>query len=73
LFKLHAHPRPLLDYRSTSPTPTEQADIERFYLAMLGQGIVLTPDLCGALSTPMTEREIDSLIDAADRVFAQLL
>src|SRR5438552_6409859 len=62
LFKLHPHPRPLVNYRSASPTRAEQADIERFYLAMLGQGIVLTPDLAGALSTPMTEREIDSLI-----------
>ena len=69
LFKLHPHPRPLVNYRSASPTRAEQADIERFYLAMLGQGIVLTPDLAGALSTPMTEREIDNLIDAADRVF----
>jgi glutamate-1-semialdehyde 2,1-aminomutase len=72
LFKLHPHPRPLLDYRSTLPTPEEQASLEQFYLAMLGQGLVLTPELAGAVSTPMTERHIDDLVEAADRVFGEV-
>jgi glutamate-1-semialdehyde 2,1-aminomutase len=72
LFKLHPHPRPVVDYRSGMPTRAEQAAAEAFYLAMLGEGFVLTPDLCGALSTAMTEREIDALVDSADRVFAAL-
>jgi glutamate-1-semialdehyde 2,1-aminomutase len=72
LFKLHPHPRALVDYRSTLPTPAEQASAEQFYLAMLGHGFVLMPELAGALSTPMSEREVDQLIDAADRVFGLL-
>jgi glutamate-1-semialdehyde 2,1-aminomutase len=72
LFKLHPHPRPLLDYRSSILTPEEEASIEQFYMAVLGQGFVLTPDLAGALSTPMTESHIDGLVEAADRAFAGL-
>jgi len=70
LFKLHPHPRSLVDYRSYLPTPAEQAATERFYLAMLGQGFVLTPELAGSVSTPMTDHEIDQLVNAADLVFA---
>jgi len=72
LFKLHPHPRPLVDYRSSLPRPAEQAAVEQFYLAMLGNGIVLTPDLAGALSTPMTEHHVDGFVETADRVFGQL-
>jgi len=70
LFKLHPHPRPLLDYRSSLPTPAEQAMTEQVYVALLGEGFVLTPELAGALSTPMGETEVDQLVEAADRVLA---
>jgi glutamate-1-semialdehyde 2,1-aminomutase len=72
LFKLHPHPRPLLDYRSTQPTPQEEALMERFYVAMLAQGIVITHELAGCISTPMLEAHVDQLIAAADRVFGSL-
>jgi glutamate-1-semialdehyde 2,1-aminomutase len=72
LFKLHPHPRPLLDYRSTLPTPDEETLVERFYMTMLGHGVVLTPELAGCLSTPMTDAHVDQLIDAADNVFGAI-
>jgi glutamate-1-semialdehyde 2,1-aminomutase len=72
LFKLHPHPRPLLDYRSSLPTSAEQAITEQVYVALLGEGFVLTPELAGALSTPMAETEVDQLVEAADRVLAGL-
>jgi glutamate-1-semialdehyde 2,1-aminomutase len=72
LFKLHPHPRPLVDYRSSLPTAAEQFAAEQFYLAMLGNGIVLTPDLAGALSTPMTEQHVDDFVETADRAFGLL-
>ena len=70
LFKLHGHPRQLVDYRSSLTTESERSAVEDFYMAMLGEGFILTPDLCGAVSTPMTDREVDGLVAAADRVFA---
>ncbi|HLZ32131.1 MAG TPA: aspartate aminotransferase family protein [Chloroflexota bacterium] len=72
LFKLHPHPRPLVDYQSSLPTPAEQSVMEQFYLGMLGNGIILTPDLAGALSTPMTTAHVDSFVETADRVFGLL-
>jgi glutamate-1-semialdehyde 2,1-aminomutase len=72
LFKLHPHPRPLVDYRSSMPTPTEEKMAGQFYLAMLGQGFVLTPEAAGALSTVMTESDVDALVEAADTVFGML-
>jgi glutamate-1-semialdehyde 2,1-aminomutase len=69
LFKLHPHPRMVTDYRSSLPTPEEQAAMERFYLAMFGEGIILTPELAGCLSTPMGEAEVEALVAAADRAF----
>jgi glutamate-1-semialdehyde 2,1-aminomutase len=72
LFKLHPHPRPLIDYRSSAPTPGERTVADQVYLAMLGHGIVLTPDLAGALSTPMTEADVDTIVTAAEDVFAHL-
>jgi glutamate-1-semialdehyde 2,1-aminomutase len=71
LFKLHTHPRQLVDYRSSLPTPAELAAAEQFYLGMLGNGIMLTPDLAGALSTPMTEQHVDEFVATADRVLTK--
>jgi glutamate-1-semialdehyde 2,1-aminomutase len=72
LFRLHPHPRPLLDYRSALPTHAEEATVEQFYMGMLGHGFVLTPELAGSLSTPMSEHHVDHLVEAADRVFGSL-
>jgi glutamate-1-semialdehyde 2,1-aminomutase len=72
LFKLHPHPRPLVDYHSSMPTPAEEAVAAQFYLTMLGQGFVLTPEAAGALSTVMTEGDIDALIEAVDAVLPKL-
>ena len=71
LFKLHTHPRPLVDYSATAPTKAEQASAERVHMAMLGEGIMLTPDLAGCVSTPMTDVEVDHFIAVADRAFEQ--
>jgi len=70
LFKLHGHPRHLVDYPSSVPTAAEQSAVGEFYMSMLGEGFILTPDLCGAVSTPMTAQNVDDMIAAADRVFA---
>jgi glutamate-1-semialdehyde 2,1-aminomutase len=72
LFKLHPHPRPLVDYRSARPTQAEEATVAQVYLALLGQGFVLTPELAGSLSTPMSEQHVDQLVEAVDRVFGSL-
>jgi glutamate-1-semialdehyde 2,1-aminomutase len=69
LFKLHPHPRRVVDYRTSLLTAEEQSAMERFYQAMFAEGIVLTPELAGCLSTPMTDAEVQALTQAADRAF----
>jgi len=34
--------------------------------------VVVTPELAGCLSTPMTETEVDTLVSAADRAFTTI-
>ena len=70
LFKIHPHPRTVTDYPTALPTPDEQAALERFYHAMFAEGIILTPELAGCLSTVMSETEVDALVAAADRSLA---
>jgi len=70
LFKIHPHPRTVTDYRSSSLEPDEQLAMERFYQAMFAEGIILTPELAGCVSTPMSEADVDSLVTAADRALA---
>ena len=70
LFKLHPHPRPVSDYRTSLPSRDEQLRMERFYLAMLGEGMVLTPELAGCTSTPMGETEVEALVAAAERALS---
>jgi glutamate-1-semialdehyde 2,1-aminomutase len=72
LFKLHPHPRSVVDYRTSLPTPDEQHAMEQFHQAMFREGIILTPELAGCTSTPMTEAEVDALIAAADRAFTHI-
>jgi glutamate-1-semialdehyde 2,1-aminomutase len=67
LFKIHPHTRTLVDYRSSAPTAEEQAAMERFYLALFGQGVILTPELAGCISTPMGPGEVDMLLTGADQ------
>ena len=69
LFKLHPHPRRVVDYRTSLLTPEEQSAMERFYQAMFAEGVMLTPELAGCLSTPMTQAEVGTLTHAAERAF----
>ena len=43
------------------------------FLGMLNEGILTTPNLVGALSTVITEDEVDTYLDAFKRVFERRL
>lgn len=72
LFKLHPHPRQVTDFRSSQPTPAEQHAMEQFYQAMFSEGIILTPELAGCTSTPMTHAEVGTLLAAAERAVSRI-
>jgi glutamate-1-semialdehyde 2,1-aminomutase len=64
LFMLHLHDRPLASYRDAYRGPDEQKQFGQVHRALLNDGIIIAPNGLGALSTPMTESEVEKLVDA---------
>ena len=64
MFRLHMKPEPPRDYRAAYPSPREAQAAGALVDALFRAGVMLIGTCTGALSTPMTEREIDALIDA---------
>jgi glutamate-1-semialdehyde 2,1-aminomutase len=62
MFKLHMHDRPIRNYRDAYPSTTEAAALTGLFRTFLANGILVTPQVSGALSTPMTEVEIDTFL-----------
>lgn len=73
LFRLHLGPDPVTGYRSAYADPDKAQLIRTIHLAMLDEGLLLTPNCSGALSTPMTETEITWLADRLVAVTAETL
>jgi len=72
MFRLHLGEQPVTGYRSAYTTPEKAKQISAIQLAAIEEGVLLTPNCSGALSTPMTTVEIDlivaALVSAATRV-----
>jgi glutamate-1-semialdehyde 2,1-aminomutase len=64
LFYIHLHDRPLTDYRSSILTKPEQALATRIHRALLANGVFMSTSLAGCLSTPMSEADIATFIEA---------
>ncbi|MGO4740312.1 aspartate aminotransferase family protein [Bosea sp. 2KB_26] len=63
LFRLHLGGREITGYRSSYPTTAEATALHQIHGALLASGILLTPNCSGALTTPMTDKEIAFLAD----------
>ena len=64
LFKVYLTNDPVKDYRTSLQSAS---DLEKeLYFELLSEGIRLAPKLMGAISTPMTEDEINECADAFD-------
>ena len=59
LFRLHLHDRPIRTYRDAYPTKEESARQATLFGFLLAHGILTTPNISGALSTPMTDAEVE--------------
>jgi glutamate-1-semialdehyde 2,1-aminomutase len=70
LFRIHPHQRPVSDYRTAYPTDAEKAMMARLHPWLVEQGYLLTPNLSGALATPMTAAEVDAVADTLAEGFA---
>lgn len=64
LFLIHLHRRPLADYRHSFDNADEQARTAAVHRALLDQGVFITPQLFGCLSTPMGIAEVEVFVDA---------
>jgi glutamate-1-semialdehyde 2,1-aminomutase len=63
LFRLHATDRVMTDYRTAYGTPAERRAAESLWRYLLNHGILLSKVGFGALSTVMTEVEVDRFAD----------
>ena len=62
LFRLHLHDRLIRSYRDGHPTKAESRRMAALFGFLLAHGILTTPNVSGALSTPMTEAEVDEFV-----------
>ena len=72
LFRIVMARRPLVDYRSSLVSAEAKAAGQKLYFGLLARGVALTNTLLGSTSTPMTMREIDTLVAAVEDTVAEL-
>jgi glutamate-1-semialdehyde 2,1-aminomutase len=61
LFRIHMKAQPPHDYRSVYPTEAQARSLKVLLDHLVAHGILMIETGSGALSTPMTEHEIDVL------------
>ncbi len=66
LFGIHFTDRPVRSYRDIAAGDSELR--ERMFLGLMNEGILTAPNLVGALSTVITEAEVDTFLGAFQRV-----
>ena len=69
LFAIHFTSLPVRDYRSLQTSNSRQS--RDLFLGLLNNGVLLAPRGMGGLPTVITDAEIDSVIEATDRVVAE--
>lgn len=62
MFNIYFSEHPVTDYRSKAAASSIKK--QRLFHLMLNEGIRLAPGLLGAVSTPMTDTEVDQFVDA---------
>lgn len=72
MFRIHMKAKAPSDYRETYATPEENKRLKALISHLFDRGIVLIDSGSATLSTPMTEAEIDLLVDAVRSGFEML-
>ncbi|WP_439572031.1 aspartate aminotransferase family protein [Phreatobacter sp.] len=72
LLKVHFADRPVRDYRSAYQTPEETARLAAFHLGLINRGVLTAGYGLMALSTPMTDDDVATIIAACDGALAAL-
>lgn len=72
MFRLHFKATPPRDYRQAHLSPDENKRLKVLLNHMMDEGIILINSCSAALSTPMTEKEVDALVAAFRSGFKRL-
>jgi len=72
MFRLHMKPKAPRNYRDAYPTPEETRRLNAFIDHLFDEGCMIIGTGSSALSTPMTEAEVDTLIAAFESGFAKI-
>ncbi|MXZ86801.1 MAG: aspartate aminotransferase family protein [Acidimicrobiia bacterium] len=72
MFRIHMRPDAPTNYRESRPTPVAAKRLKHFHDSMLDCGILLIYSGAGAISTPMSEAEIEQLVAAVDKSLVAL-
>ena len=72
LLKIHFTDRPIRDYRSAYPTAEETERQSVFSRALLNLGVLAAGNGLMALSTPMTDADIDAIIEAVSGALSEV-
>ena len=72
LLKIHFADRPVRDYRSAYPTEDEAKRQAVFNRALLNRGVLAAGNGLMALSTPMTDADIDAIIEAVSGALSEV-
>lgn len=72
MFRVHMTAEPPHDYRSAFAGPAAAARLPQVLDALFDAGILMINTCSGAISTPMTEREIDRLAESMAAAFGVL-
>jgi len=72
LLKIHFADRPIRDYRSAYLTEQEAQRQAVFNRALLNRGVLAAGYGLMALSTPMTDADIDAIIESASGALAEV-
>ncbi len=72
MFRVHMKEHPPRNFRDAYPTPEETRQLKALIEDLFNNGIIIINTGSSTLSTPMTETEIDALVDAFRSGFAKI-
>jgi glutamate-1-semialdehyde 2,1-aminomutase len=72
LFRLLMTDEPITDYRTSIQKAAPQERFNRLHRNLLDEGVIISKEGLGCLSTPMGEMEVDQFVKALARAVAKL-
>jgi glutamate-1-semialdehyde 2,1-aminomutase len=72
LFRLLMTDEPITDYRTSIRKAAPHERFNRLHQSLLDEGVIISKEGLGCLSTPMGEAEVDQFVKALERAVAGL-